>query len=175
MLRAGTTRQYGQALCAPGLSRMTWEELGSIGEIVSAIAVLITLVYLSYQLRTSNRLESAKHLDVHMDRIRDFRMRLAENTELSEIWHKGNSNQNHTVEESERFAHLAYTYIFIWRDAFERARILKGIADPDRYVDGILYWLNLWPGLREYWDETMGKAKGPYPDAVNKRIKSQDA
>ena len=152
---------------------MTWEELGSIGEIVSAIAVLITLVYLSYQIRTSNRLESAKHLDVHMDRIRDFRMRLGENAEASAIWHKGNSGQDLTSEESERFSHLAYTYIFIWRDAFERTRILKGIADPERYVDGLLFWLDKWPGLRSYWDETMGKASGPYPDAVNARLGSR--
>ena len=39
---------------------MTLEDLGSIGELVAAIATVLTLIYLAIQIRTSNRLARAE-------------------------------------------------------------------------------------------------------------------
>ena len=42
------------ALCAEG-DRMNWEAVGSAGEIISAVAVVTSLIYLAVQLRTNSR------------------------------------------------------------------------------------------------------------------------
>jgi hypothetical protein len=44
---------------------MTWDAIGSIGEIVSAVAVLITLIYLASQIRLSNQIaKNEAELDI---------------------------------------------------------------------------------------------------------------
>jgi len=39
---------------------MNWEAIGAVGEVAAAIAVVVSLVYLAHQVRTSNRLARAE-------------------------------------------------------------------------------------------------------------------
>lgn len=46
---------------------MNWEAIGAVGEILGALAVVVTLVYLSVQIRQNSRMIQR---DAHLDRIR---------------------------------------------------------------------------------------------------------
>ena len=72
---------------------MNWEAIGAIGELIGAIAVVITLVFLALQVRQrnytmgeSNRMERVAAIDRHADPISRWRGRLMENADLATIW-----------------------------------------------------------------------------------------
>ena len=72
---------------------MNWDALGAIGEIIGAIAVVITLGFLAIQIRystrsmdESNRLQRATAIDRHADSVNRWRGSLSENEDLARIW-----------------------------------------------------------------------------------------
>lgn len=87
---------------------MNWDAIGSAGEILGAIAVLATLLYLASQIKQANRFESAKHLDVHMDRIREFTMEIGRDPETSRIWHTGLAGEELTQDEQRHSCPLQW-------------------------------------------------------------------
>ncbi|NKC01282.1 MAG: hypothetical protein GKR90_22675 [Pseudomonadales bacterium] len=48
---------------------MNWDAIGAIGELISAVAVMITLVYLTLQVRQSNRLMQAQHRETNRNAV----------------------------------------------------------------------------------------------------------
>jgi hypothetical protein len=48
---------------------MNWEAIGSLGEVVGAIAVLVTLVYLTLQVRQGNRLMQAQYREMNRSAV----------------------------------------------------------------------------------------------------------
>jgi hypothetical protein len=135
---------------------ISWDAIGALGEILGAVAVLVTLLYLAAQIRLSNRYESAAHLDIHMDRIRTFIMNIAENPELSSIWRRGRAGESLSEDAQERFNHLAFTRILTQRDGWLRAQILgsvEGVDDPEMYLELLAFEIRTHPGLLKYWDD----------------------
>ena len=67
---------------------MNWEALGAIGELVGAIAVLITLVYLSLQIRENSKAQTLSTYNSFIDgymRLNEWFTETPERTELALI------------------------------------------------------------------------------------------
>ena len=63
---------------------LNWEAIGAAGEIIGALAVVVTLVYLTFQLRQNTRaVEHATHRGVYEDG-HEWMYRLIENPEVAE-------------------------------------------------------------------------------------------
>lgn len=80
---------------------MDWsiQELGAAGEFVGAIGVVVTLVYLAYQIRQNTiQLEQstlaarAAAQNASNTALRETRVSIFESEEMSELFHIGNSN-----------------------------------------------------------------------------------
>ncbi len=76
---------------------MTISELGSIGEFVSAFAVLVTLIYLSVQVRQAKREAAIAQAQLRQDSGRAMLMHLTE-PGLSSLIAETNSKSGHTHE-----------------------------------------------------------------------------
>ena len=64
---------------------MNWEAIGAIGQIVGAIAVVISLIYLAREIRSNAR--SARLASVGT--INDWLGQLATHPHLAEVWSRG--------------------------------------------------------------------------------------
>lgn len=64
---------------------MNWDALGAIGELVSAFAVLITLVYLTLQVRQSNRLMQAQHRETNRNAVVETYDPIVRDKELADL------------------------------------------------------------------------------------------
>ena len=65
---------------------MNWEAIGAIGEIVGAIAVVLTLFYLARQIRDSSRLARAEMTkDVYLSSVEAIK-EIASNDRMAAIW-----------------------------------------------------------------------------------------
>lgn len=116
---------------------MNWEAIGAVGEVVGAAAVVLTLVFLTIQLRhsarsmdESNRLQRVGALDRHSESIGRFRARIIENEDVAKIWYAAITNGELTNLESLRLQNLFIEFVNTQRTNFERARAVgdSGLA-----------------------------------------------
>jgi hypothetical protein len=128
--------------------QINWEAVGAIGEIVGAIAVFATLVYLARQMRQSNELLRAQARSVFLQNRERALQALYENDELVESMQKAGANQELTSLESKRLE-LYYRSIYVLWD-WEYEQYTGGLlAEPPetRFKTA----LNYYPLLRENW------------------------
>ena len=117
---------------------MNWEAIGSLAEVIGALAVLITLAYLavqvrqnSTQLRESARLAKIASLDNTVEMFSKFRGMLAEPNN-SELYVRGlESYVDLSAAEKVQFGALIEEYIFAYHAMY--VRYLNGDLDEQTW------------------------------------------
>jgi hypothetical protein len=139
---------------------MNWDAAGAIAEIVGATAVLVTLVYLTYQVRqTAAAVRSSSTAD-HHNMMVNLRLSLAQNAELNDIFNRGlDDRASLTRNELSRFDQTMSVVLHASEQAFEFNRL--GIANVSLWNSqrASIEWMVENPGFRDYW-----KQWGPHRD-----------
>jgi hypothetical protein len=102
---------------------MTIQELGSIGEFVGALAVLLSLVYLAYQIRQNTRSvrASTHHTTAHA--AYGIQHLIAESETVARIWLTGaREPQKLTREERARFDAIMRSFFMWYEDTYFQYR-----------------------------------------------------
>jgi len=133
---------------------VTLQDLGSLGELVGAVATVATLFYLATQIRASTlATRAAAAQTVHECFATWYRM-LAGDAGLSELMTKGLRDYS-TLSETERarFVSTSMTILLCAQDAFIKWR--EGSLSPDLWCGRELVMMNLVssPGGRVFWRE----------------------
>lgn len=68
---------------------MNWDAIGAIGEIIGALAVFITLIYLALQIRQNTRAVNSSALDSTVNTISIARQSIYENDDVAQVYLKG--------------------------------------------------------------------------------------
>ncbi len=85
---------------------MNWDALGAIGEIVGALGVLVTLVFLAIQVKANtNSVSAQSELEMSL-RMADWHGRVSQNPQLGPIVDKGISSPLSLCDEDK--------YLFLW-------------------------------------------------------------
>jgi len=117
---------------------LNWDAVGAIGEIIGAMAVVITLVVLIFQIRQgtkatieSNQLEKALAVDRHSVSVARWRGRITENADLSELWLRVRNDDLLTEVELLRVNNLWIEFTNTQRSNFVRAEVVgeHGLAE----------------------------------------------
>ena len=140
---------------------MNWDAIGAIGEIIGAIAVLITLVYLAFQVRQSNKLAK---MEMHEDSISHYLQNngnFISNVETARVFREGLLNLD-SISPSERIQlwgmlnNIIASFNHI-REAYENGIYKKEVFEAWRgYVCGVLAM----PGGKIYWND----GRSGYPE-----------
>ena len=122
---------------------MNWDALGAVGEVVSAFAVIITLIYLSVQTRQNTK--AVRHASARgvMEDANAWRFRIVESPELSELFRKGlRDPESLDSNDKYRFRMFLDALVFHWQHAVEsgeplpKANITRVLGQPG----GSWYW-----------------------------------
>jgi hypothetical protein len=132
---------------------MNWEALGAIGEIVGAVAVVITIAYLAVQIRQNTRSLQAASLQSILSAPREwFFLPHAQNAEISDLFARGLSGlDNLDKSEQRRFVHLMLEQCFQMQNVMQlRDRSLLSDGDYDAWL---MYTASLFrtPGGSAMW------------------------
>ena len=99
---------------------MSWQDLGSIGEIISAIAVVISLVYLAFQIRQNTKqidqntkAAQAAAFDSSIAHTFMARQAVAENPDLARIYLEG-SRDPETLSDEDRLRYRLILHNILW-------------------------------------------------------------
>jgi hypothetical protein len=116
---------------------MNWDAINAISQLISSIAVVISVLYLAVQLRSSTRVARVAAMDAAAAALRDVTKPFMENAELARLWRTGLENLDAlSAEDQARFFHAAHQFL----KALETIHYhyVYGLLDPQ-----------LWAGWRE--------------------------
>ncbi len=137
---------------------MDIQDLGAIGELVAAIATIITLAYLAIQIRFNNKIAQAQSLQTVLDGPRD-RIYLAfyNNPEVSEVFSRGMTNFDELSEQDQRrFYWVMNEWIFQLQHVWQLYE--KGLAprvDYDAWLDAVATMVKTDGGFK-VWQQMQG-------------------
>lgn len=157
---------------------MNWDAIGAVGEILGAIAVVITLGYLAIQLRLARVASEVESTYVSHESYSRWRIAIMQNPELPKTIAKANRGEELADEEEISISTLTQE-LFI--GAVVSSATNKRLAifyDVSVEIEYIVRILKANPGLAPYWHKhkTMFRPVNPdYVVAIDERIAEAEA
>jgi len=151
-------------------------ELGSLGELVGSIAVLITLIILIFQVRGARiELSSQMTRDIKRDNNEALHQ-LVQRPDLIDV-HIRAQREYESLSETEKLTWMIW--LFTWINQTEdgwmaRERGIRDMEWVDGYVLGVALVLRsdggqiVWPRLRAHVEK-------PFADALERTVREDDA
>lgn len=139
---------------------MNWEAIGAIGELVGAVAVVTTLLYLAAQIRQNN---SSQRVAAKLEMTRqfaDFIDLLVLNPELAAIHDRGLAGEELTKEEFSSFSRMlakATWYFSVMHFQYRVQSLEEGDWEESRSL--IAFYCST-PGYQKFW-LSRERAHGP--------------
>ena len=147
---------------------MDWDAVGAAREIIGALAVVVSLVYLAKQIgqNTKQVEEQSKTqrfnvLGILGDQWRDFRRNITSNPEVASIWRRGNESLDQ-LDQDERALYDLLLVEFFWGFTYNW---MMGVEDGlgeylrEGIKDNLLIYAR--PGMRAWWKSSPHKNEYP--------------
>ena len=138
---------------------MTLEDLGNIGEFIAAIAVMVSLVYLAFQIRQGSRqiVQNTNSVlgSVELETTRlhsDWLLSVAQSPELGRIWRLGISEPTKLTEDEKiQFAMLIGSAFYGIEGPFRQYQ--RGLLSEDSWepMDELIARYIRSPAVLEWW------------------------
>ena len=140
---------------------MNWDAIGAVGEIMSALAVVVTLIYLSAQIRHSKaaleentRTARISVLDQHTRAQSTWRGSLSTDESLASIWVAARAGLDDLGDvEFERFIHHARDFFNVWRSSYAAAQSVEHAGQMEHIARSCAQSLVSHRGLRQSWED----------------------
>jgi hypothetical protein len=144
------------------------EDLGNIGDFIGGITVVVTLLYLAYQVRQNTKSTHSASYQAIVSTMTMFSRELAYENERSEIFRKGMMQPDElTISERTRFYLLMTSY---FRN-FENIHFqYSSKAIPDDVWDGWAYRIASslkTPGCSLWWQQDQRVYSGRFRKYIN--------
>ena len=121
---------------------MNWEAIGAVGEILSAIAVFITLVYLAVQIRQNTRQLRANETALHRNEMNalmqnwsDLRRLEMSDSSLAELLARAKTDFE-SLNDADRIRWRARFIEILWINHHLWQRVQDGILGPEQWEKG---------------------------------------
>ena len=97
---------------------MNWEVLGSVGELVGALAVVVSLIYLAMQVRqNTSALEVSTHQDLIANQL-SAQSIIGANPQVADLMTRADQNYDGLTEaEHKQFSHICFSLINVFQSA----------------------------------------------------------
>lgn len=135
---------------------MNWDAISAGGEIVGAVAIIVTLFYLAAQMRQNTRSIQLSALHATMGKWNEWSSTLATSPDLADIVARGNQNP-HSLNTAEALRYGAYIQMFF--DAVETYydQISDiGIRGDEGVLSAIVKRRMALSGIVQWWQENKG-------------------
>ena len=137
---------------AAGGEAITLQDLGNLGEILAAVGVVVSVLYLAIQVRQSTRSVRASTYQAFSESFRDFRALLVGDERLGTVWGKGlRSRSELSSSEQGQFDALLMNFLRGVEVSFYQES--QGLLDAAFYEGWLDEAVEIWrqPGSREWW------------------------
>ena len=131
---------------------MNWEAISAIGQIVGALAVVISLIYLAREVRSNARETRRAALRSTLDSLTRFAHQITENADLAELRSRGFVDfESLNGVDLTRFNSYMHALFRLVEDVYYQH--LDGHIDPHRWrgFETVMREINTRPGAQAWW------------------------
>jgi hypothetical protein len=147
---------------------MNWEAAGAIGEIVGALAVFLTLIYLATQIRQNTKAVQAAAVDASISKVTSVRQSMYENAEIAQIYLKGLAHPDDLDDVSRtRFRILMHNILLSISNIYSQASFAGLSTSTWESQLVILTRVVRSPGGRWFWKEYRLEFEGAFRAQVD--------
>ena len=136
---------------------MNWDALGAIAELVGALAVVASLLYIAVQVRAGTRASRVQSKLESVRLLNDFIDSMIKNPELNALWNRGRKDlESLPQEEYLRFSNMCLKGFWFFSAGYFQYR--EGSLDDEDWYElraVIRFWLR-GRGVRAWW-ATVGR------------------
>ena len=147
---------------------MSLANLGNIGELVGAVGVIASLIYLATQIRSARSVALSQNVREIFDGLRRTQILIASDPDLTRIWQQGHTDLDALPQDERlRFSMLLGDYILMYREAqiANREGMLTG-QDYQRLRGFVAMLLNS-PGGNQLWETHL---QGLYSEDISEEL-----
>jgi hypothetical protein len=131
---------------------MNWEAVSAIGQIVGAVGVIISVIYLALQVRSNARQTRLASMRSMSDAFNQWLQSLAENAEFGDLYYRGMRDfESIPGADLPRFSALMDHLFRIYEDMYYQK--LEGHLDPRvwRGFEAPMRDIIAYPGAQAWW------------------------
>ncbi len=158
---------------------MNWDAIGAIAELVSATAVVATLIYLSTQVRQSIRISQAESVRSVQDTFTSLSVEIAKSKELRCVWGRlPETNSIDEFDDDERIildSLLRALFNTVNHGFMFNELVASGRAETPE-VEWMKKAMLIQPAVQEWWERgpmTDGSWGPRFAELVNREIAKQ--
>lgn len=141
---------------------MNWDALGALGEIVGAVAVVITLIYLAVQTRQNTAAVRHAFARGVMEDANAWRFKIVEDPNISELFRKGlRDPESLDANDKYRFRMFLDALVFHWQHA-----VSSGVPIPPGNVTRVLSQ----PGGAWYWARAKNLLEPEFVEFIERQL-----
>lgn len=135
---------------------MNWDAIGAIGEVLGAVAVVATLLYVARQLDEQSRALTTGVRDSAFQQLQEWNYQVMADPQLSHLFQRGAATDDwsgFSPEERSRLIHVLYSFFKTFENIY--LHTAEGSAPPeiwDRNCQVFLAYAAQ-PGCRRYWND----------------------
>ena len=157
---------------------MNWDAIGAVGEIIGAIAVVVSLIYLAAQIRQNSnqvseqiRALELQAYDTTATTFTNFRTTIASNPQLASLWRRGKESFKELTPDEQSQINELFTELFWAYDSLLHKKRQDAIDQGLWLVveQNISHWLQN-TGIREWWDAKVRPPHTPEFEAVVEKV-----
>ena len=147
---------------------MNWEAIGAIGEIVGALAVLLTLAYLAAQIKQNTQAVRASALDSSVNAVNAVRVAMFESPDVAAVYQKGlDDPEQLSDEERTRFRLALHAILWtLWNIHSQTAYAGLKVSTWEAQIPVLHRVLNS-PGGMWFWNQYKMEFEESFRDEVD--------
>ena len=130
---------------------MNWDAIGAIGEIIGAIAVVATLLYLSIQTNRTRMAVEAGSTTATQEAYSRWRTAFVQNSDLAKAFAKANAGEELSPEEKIQFCFYCHEIFFCAVATLEASTRSGAAHDNALDIDYLKRVFEIIPGAASEW------------------------
>lgn len=134
-------------------NRMNWEAIGAFGEVVGAVAVVVTLLYVARQIHQANAQTQARARYSFIEAYGEMNVSISTNRDVASIFRRGVAGEGLDEDERMQFFALVGQFLNTWSVLFDLHR--DGLLPENQWtmVRKDIIAMMKEPGGRAFWEE----------------------
>lgn len=147
---------------------MNWDALGAVSEFVSAIAIVVTLIFLIAQLRHNSKLVRNSTIQDSRHAFNAILGGLVNDTELFDIYHRGVRDQLEASSKERQRYDILMLQMFRMIEA-EYQQYQEGTSSKDHWEGNVRILKSMFqaPGIRSSWARQNSQLSEDFTEEVN--------
>lgn len=155
---------------------MNWDAVGALGEVVGSVAIIISIAYLSIQIRSNSKIALATSERELMNEWKELQATMARDPELIELFLKGLADYDDLIlSEQARFGAICEQFVVYHLNAMRMHQ--KGLFETEMLESTDLALLSVLAsdGGRQWWSEFGEMHPATHFNYVTKLLEEHDA